>query len=95
MVPLRPRRLDNSAPASEAPLSNGDDAPLVHTATVNCTATGSLQQIAYTNRGAAGKGSFGVVRKVQLDGTETVLAVKRTRQDHRFKVSLCVGVRES
>lgn len=92
MVPPRPLRLDNSAHPSAAPVPNGDEVPLLHTATVNCTATGSHRQISYTNRGAAGKGSFGVVRKVQLEGTDTVLAVKRTKQDHRFKVSLSRSV---
>lgn len=45
--------------------------------------------ISYTGVAEAGKGSFGVVRSADLiEGGTGIIAIKRTRQDSRYKVSI-------
>lgn len=49
--------------------------------------TGDRVTIAYRRLGDAGHGSFGVVIKAELlQGGSGVVAIKRTKQDRRFKV---------
>lgn len=48
---------------------------------------GETVDLAYTNCSVTGHGSFGVVMRAELvQGGEGVVALKRTRQDRRFKV---------
>lgn len=46
-----------------------------------------LETISFVVCGEAGRGSFGVVKKIRLLADGQVYALKKTAQDRRFKVS--------
>eukprot|EP00732_Lithocolla_globosa_P003932 Lithocolla_globosa_v1_NODE_3372_length_1688_cov_50.541947.p1 type:complete len:408 gc:universal NODE_3372_length_1688_cov_50.541947:1451-228(-) len=55
------------------------------TVSANDGKTGATLQLTYTSQKVIGNGSFGVVFKAQLVGSNQVVAIKKVLQDKRFK----------
>ncbi|GAA5875700.1 hypothetical protein JCM1840_003179 [Sporobolomyces johnsonii] len=62
------------------------ESPRVYTVQATDVATGKTVELSYRHTAVAGHGSFGVVVRAELlEGGQGVVALKRTRQDRKFK----------